>query len=83
MNMDACGAPRQSGRGLPDVGLPPPDETQHGEVEQDGAGEDPHPILRGQAEQTPIAHEPIQHGADGVPGETIGLTVGPAAGQIP
>ena len=81
MNMGAGGAPRQSG--LAHAGLPAPDETQHGEVEQQGAGEHPHPILRGQAEQTAVADEPIQHGADGVPAETIGLTVGPATGHIP
>ena len=63
--------------------LPAPDDGQHGKVEQQGAGEDPHPILHGQAEQVTVTDEPLQHGAERVPGETIALTVGPAAAQIP
>jgi len=63
--------------------LPAPDDGQHGKVEQQAAGEDPHPILRGQAEQAAVTDEPLQHGAECVPGETVALTVGPAAAQIP
>jgi hypothetical protein len=58
--------------------LPASDEDQHGKVEQHSARQDPHPILRGQAEQSAVADEPLQHGAEQVPDEAIGPTLGPA-----